>query len=167
MQDYDDQALAYSLIVKVCQNDAPVPPKFPGLILYNQCGVLKLLRRAFRHQVSDKHFSGSYLHFRHFNYKTSSSLMSTGRDGHKSENLLQISDLIVLKNERFLKEEDVKSFKRISHQLELIHLHILLQAIFLPHPRLSRLSTHSLGHEYYPCVKRTIQPFKIPHEEHQ
>ena len=102
------------LIVKVYQNDASVPPKFPDSILYDQCGVLKPLRRVFRHQASDKYFSRSYLHFRHFNYKTSSSLISTGRDGHESENLLQISDLIILKNERFLKEKGVKSFKRIS-----------------------------------------------------
>lgn len=154
------------LIVKVCQNDASVPMKFPDSILYDQCGVLKSPRRVFRHQASDKYFSRSYLRFRHFYYKTSSSLINTGRDGHESENLLQISNLIVLKNERSLKEKDVKPFKRISHQLELIHLHILLQAIFLPlpHPKLFRLLTSSLGHEYYPCVKRIIQAFKIPHE---
>jgi len=62
-----------------------------------------------RHQASEN-FSGSYLHFRHFNYKTSSSLISPGRDGHESENLLQISGLIVLKNERFLNGGGCKEF---------------------------------------------------------
>jgi len=146
VQDCDDQALEYKFVM--LKKDQL--PDCQGLsewhfsiyevsILYDQCGVLKPLRRVFRHQASDKYFSRSYLHFRHSNYKTSSSLTSTGRDGHESKNLLQISNLIVLKNERSLKEKDVKSFKRISHQLELIHLHILLQAIFLPHPKLSRL----------------------------
>ena len=152
------------LIVKVYQNDASVPPKFPDSILYDQCGVLKPLRRVFRHQASDKYFSRSYLHFRHFNYKTSSSLISTGRDGHESENLLQISDSIILKNERFLEEKDVKSLKRISQTHSLTYsspsdLSTLSETV--------QTLTSSLGHEYYPCVKRIIQAFKISHEEHQ
>lgn len=71
--------------------------------MINMAFSLKSLRRVLRYQPSDSIFSRSYLHLRHFNYKTSSSLIGTDRDSHESENLLQISNLIVLKNERFLR----------------------------------------------------------------